>query len=172
MEFTMGKKTNNLHSFELPAITEASGETIFNPANFLAIYKRTIKIKPEAQRQWGKMNVIQMLNHLTIATGSGIKLYNLKDESSFLSRGIIKFLVLRVLRQLPKNAGAPKGFKTDMNNELDFDTEKEQVLDILKKAYSSEYETYPHPLFGIMTRAQWGRLIYRHFDHHLRQFGS
>ena len=29
----------------------------------------------------------------------------------------------------------------------------------------------PHYLFGMLTRAQWGRWAYRHMDHHLRQFG-
>jgi len=29
----------------------------------------------------------------------------------------------------------------------------------------------PHPLFGAMTRHQWGVLAQRHIDHHLRQFG-
>lgn len=28
-----------------------------------------------------------------------------------------------------------------------------------------------HPAFGRMTRRAWGVLIYRHTDHHLRQFG-
>ncbi len=172
MEFSIEKSTGNLHSFELPAITEASGETIFNPTNFRSILDRTVKLKPTAQRQWGKMNMVQMLNHLKVATGSGIKVYNLKGESSFLSRGFIKFLVLRILKRLPKNAAAPKGFSIEMNHSLDFNTEKENVLDILKKSYSSTHEAYPHPLFGIMSRAEWGKLIYRHFDHHLRQFGS
>jgi len=89
-----------------------------------------------------------------------------------LWRVILKFLVLRILRRLPKNARSPEGFKIEMNNALDFNNEKQQVLNILKKTYSSTSETYPHPLFGNMSREDWGRLIYRHFDHHLRQFGS
>ncbi len=28
-----------------------------------------------------------------------------------------------------------------------------------------------HPAFGRMSAKQWGVLIYRHMDHHLRQFG-
>ncbi|HEX7903444.1 MAG TPA: DUF1569 domain-containing protein [Chitinophagaceae bacterium] len=168
----MENNTMSLHSFALPAIREAKGDTIFNPANFLAIYDRVIKINPGAQRQWGKMNVVQMLNHLKIATGSGINEYQLKDESTFLWRTIIKFIALVVLKRFPKGAKAAEGFKIEMNNALDFNTEKEQALIILKKAYASTYDTYPHPLFGIMSRKLWGKLIYRHFDHHLRQFNS
>ncbi len=28
----------------------------------------------------------------------------------------------------------------------------------------------PHPMFGKLSREQWGRFIYVHLDHHLRQF--
>jgi len=172
MEFSMEKKTRNLQLFELPAIKEASSETIFNPANFLEIFNRTVNIKPDAQRQWGIMNMVQMLNHLKIATASGINIYKLRDESTFWWRVVLKFIALRILKRFPKNVRAAEGFKIEMNNALDFNTEKEEVLKILKKAYSSTYKTYRHPLFGIMSREEWGRLIYRHFDHHLRQFSS
>ncbi len=29
----------------------------------------------------------------------------------------------------------------------------------------------PHPAFGQLSGKAWGRLVYRHLDHHLRQFG-
>ena len=168
----MENNTISLHSVDLPVIKEANGDTIFNKTNFLAIYDRLVNLRPDAQRQWGKMNVVQMLNHLKVATGSSINVYNLRDESSFLYRVVIKFIVLRVLRRLPRNASAPDGFKIEMNDALDFNTEKEQALNILEKAYASMQCTYPHPSFGSMARAEWGKLIYRHFDHHLRQFAS
>jgi hypothetical protein len=28
-----------------------------------------------------------------------------------------------------------------------------------------------HPVFGRMRGSSWGVLVYRHMDHHLRQFG-
>jgi hypothetical protein len=28
-----------------------------------------------------------------------------------------------------------------------------------------------HPFFGQMSRTEWGRLTWKHLDHHLRQFG-
>jgi hypothetical protein len=168
----MKNNTSSLQSYDMPAMTEPVIGTIFHPDNFRAIYDRLLALKPDAQRQWGKMNLVQMLNHLKIATGSGLKIYRLKDESSLLWRTIIKFIVLRVLRRLPKNAKSPEGFKMEMNNALDFNTEKNQALDILGKAYTSMESSYPHPSFGIMSRTEWGKLIYRHFDHHLRQFGA
>jgi len=29
-----------------------------------------------------------------------------------------------------------------------------------------------HPAFGALTERAWGVLVYRHMDHHLRQFGA
>src|SRR5262245_2711258 len=105
----MDNNTMSLQSFAMPVIREAKGDTIFSPANFLAIYDRVTKVTPDVRRQWGKMNVVQMLNHLKIATGSGIGEYRLKDESTFLWRTIIKFIALVFLRRFPKGARAAEG---------------------------------------------------------------
>lgn len=29
----------------------------------------------------------------------------------------------------------------------------------------------PHPAFGAMPNWEWGRMVYRHIDHHFQQFG-
>lgn len=146
--------------------------SIFNHSNFVSISNRILSLRPAAKGRWGKMNLVQMMRHLTIATGSGLKVYRLNDESSFLSRTFLKFLILRILKRLPQNAPAPKGFRTETNLLLDFKTEKTNVLDILQLAFVSTQRIYPHPMFGKMTRNEWGKLVYRHFDHHLRQFGA
>ena len=31
--------------------------------------------------------------------------------------------------------------------------------------------TYPHPFFGKVTPREWSIGMYKHLDHHLRQFG-
>jgi len=30
---------------------------------------------------------------------------------------------------------------------------------------------HPHAFFGQLTPEEWARLMYKHLDHHLRQFG-
>jgi hypothetical protein len=168
----MKNDTITLDSYALPTAKEGNEGTIFNSGLFHFVYDRMAKLKPEAQRQWGKMNIAQMVNHLKVSTASGLNLYRLKDESSFLWRHFIKFLVIRILNRLPRNARAPEGFKIEMKNVLDFRKEKAEVLKILEQAHASTNHTFPHPLFGKMTRLEWGKLVYRHFDHHLRQFNA
>ena len=31
---------------------------------------------------------------------------------------------------------------------------------------------HPHPFFGTLTPDEWAILMYKHLDHHLRQFGA
>ena len=32
--------------------------------------------------------------------------------------------------------------------------------------------THPHTFFGPLTPEEWANLMYKHLDHHLRQFGA
>lgn len=153
-------------------LSRMSKKVIFNPPDFQEIYNRMLTLQPNSQRRWGKMNVVQMLNHLKIATGSGLHIYQLEDERSYFSRVVVRYVALKFLKRFPKNAKGPEGFKKELNDILDFNAEKAQVLDILQKAHTSTYMIHPHPMFGTMPKALWGRLIYRHFDHHLRQFSA
>ena len=35
----------------------------------------------------------------------------------------------------------------------------------------SQCTSHPHPLFGKITPLEWGTGMYKHLDHHLKQFG-
>ena len=50
----------------------------------------------------------------------------------------------------------------------------EDVQALLARAGSSRTtDSWPeHPAFGKLSRRAWGVLIYRHMDHHLKQFGA
>lgn len=58
--------------------------------------------------------------------------------------------------------------------EPDFTAEKKALINLIKHFV----ETGPaviankkHPFFGLLTDDEWGRLQYRHLNHHLKQFG-
>ena len=55
----------------------------------------------------------------------------------------------------------------------DFVKEKTVLIDIITEFYqlNSRVIWDPHPVFGNFTPDQWGKLQYKHLDHHLRQFG-
>lgn len=156
---------------DVAIIGSIKAATIFDPVAYKRLSIRLARIDRQAAPHWGKMSVNQMLNHLKVATGSGLQNYQLADESSWLNRQVIKRIAIYLLPRLPQNAAAPVGFSVEANVEHSFAAEQTSVRKVLHDAYLSLRSYFPHPLFGNMNRADWGRLVYRHIDHHLRQFG-
>lgn len=139
------------------------------------ILDRIARLTPEAQRQWGKMTVSQMVCHCTDQMRIALGEKAAADFGNFLHKTIIKYLVINVIR-------APKGkIKTiselDQDREgtppADFASDKQSLVAIIEKfVQRSETGTFTaHPVFGKMTNEEWGKLAYKHLDHHLEQFG-
>ena len=112
---------------------KVSDTNFFDKGNFNALLARLDNIQPNAQRQWGQMQVAQMLHHLNLAIGSGIGYYQLEDKSTFLSSGIEQFIVLNVLKRFPMETPTPATLQ--VNETVDFNIEKAQLKEILQKAF-------------------------------------
>ena len=55
-----------------------------------------------------------------------------------------------------------------------FEKEKNELMELINKFYAAGpmgISKYPHPFFGRYSPEQWGKAMYKHLDHHLRQFG-
>jgi hypothetical protein len=46
-----------------------------------------------------------------------------------------------------------------------------ELIDLLVAAAPAGCTSHPHPFFGRLKPDEWGILMYKHLDHHLRQFG-
>lgn len=55
----------------------------------------------------------------------------------------------------------------------EFYTDKNTLIELIKKFNENlkENEIINHPAFGPLNKQQWGRIIYAHLNHHLKQFG-
>ena len=53
----------------------------------------------------------------------------------------------------------------------DFEQDKQKLLLTIHRFASYAEPFAPSPVFGPMSNRAWGRLMWRHIDHHLRQFG-
>ena len=59
-------------------------------------------------------------------------------------------------------------------DERDLPTEQKRLcglVDRFSDAGPQGCTTHPHTFFGPLTPDEWARLMYKHLDHHLRQFG-
>jgi hypothetical protein len=153
-------------------ITRTHQTDFFNPTHFNNLIERVKAIEPSAERKWGKMSISEMLHHLNIAIGSGLGYYSAKDHSNIFTHFIIRPFVLNFLKGMPIGSKAPKPLKVN-SILLDFDKEKNQLLEILQRAYqtTNDNDWSVNSYFGKLSRKDWGKLIMIHCNHHFTQFG-
>lgn len=155
-------------------VKQVDGMAFFTDSKHEEFRYRVLRITPANARQWGTMNVSQMLHHLNLASGSALGFYKLLDESYFSSRTLFRWILVDWFPEQPVGLGLPKGFKIPHSAEFDFDHEKQQLLKIVDAAWHarSPDDWGPHPMFGKMTLAEWGKLLQIHIDYHLKQFAA
>jgi hypothetical protein len=149
---------------------------LHNEKDRTELINRINTLGPDSKGNWGKMNVNQMLCHCSDAIrGSLGELGALVDQSSFISRNLIKPLVLYVI-PIPKDV--PTSKRVDQVNgtgtpPTDFESDRETLITLVERlaATPSDFEFGRHFKFGAMNRNEWGIMGAKHIDHHLKQFG-
>ena len=148
-------------------------KNLFEPAAVNEIRDRMVRLRPDSERQWGKMTVAQMQAHCSAAIG--------------MAEGKVtppRILLGRLLGPLAKKslivAGEPmrRNAMTDksvlVTDERDFVMERRRLRESIDRFASGGpgiCTNHPHFFFGSLTPVEWAVLMYQHLDHHLRQFG-
>lgn len=149
-------------------------KNLFNQSDVSEVLARIEKLIPEAQRNWGKMNAVQMLAHCNVSMETAMGKSFIKRV--FIGRIIGTLMKSSVLSHKPfgKNSPTDKSYIHTHKNDLNFEEEKtklKQSINQFLKGGPSECTTHPHPFFGKFTPVQWAVFQWKHLDHHLRQFG-
>lgn len=146
--------------------------SLFEPQTGIETLERIKKLQPNSQRQWGKMNVAQMMAHvrelLLIATGEK----NVKP--SLIGKIMAPFIKPIIMSNKPFRKNLPTGpdFVTG-NVDKDFTIEKELLINTYTRLLQNGeqgVEGRVHPLFGKLSSYEWGFSQWKHLDHHLKQF--
>lgn len=150
--------------------------SLFEKTKREEIINRINQLTPENQAAWGKMNVNQMLCHVTdqLRISLGEKETG-QSQANFISRTLLKFLVVRVI-SIPKNVPtSPKVDQVDGDGTppIDFQSDRKTLLEYIEKFCSTpdDFAWTPHFKFGKLTGQEWAILAHKHLDHHLKQFG-
>lgn len=130
-------------------------------------------LQPATQRQWGKMDVAQMMAHCSAAL-------DMASGKLVLPRLLIGRLLGSFVRPIysnekPFSKSSPTDPKLVVSNQRDFQKEKDQLkvkVREFQEGGEAKCTRHPHPFFGSLTPYEWGRGMYKHLDHHLRQFGA
>lgn len=145
-------------------------ETIFDKNTADILLRRIQTLTPQDRPQWGKMDAFQMLRHCVLS--EEMFLGKRKYDRLFIGRLFGKMALGGILKNAaPLKKNQPTHPELRITGSGNFEAERQKWISRL-----SEYETYHnpgfvHPFFGPMTREQVGWYVYKHTDHHLRQFG-
>jgi Protein of unknown function (DUF1569) len=151
-----------------------SMKTMFDAACVDEIQHRLAGLQPGSAKQWGKMSLAQMLAHcskgLEMATGE------LRPPRALIGR-IVGRLVKRAAlgNNKPMMRNSPTSKELVVEDDRDFSVERARLSGLIDRVAASGpagCTNHPHAFFGPLTAEEWGILMYKHLDHHLRQFGA
>jgi Protein of unknown function (DUF1569) len=149
-------------------------KTIFDKSAKDELINRIQTVSEQNAARWGKMNVYQMLKHCIIWDEWMLGLNKPAYKQEFLGRIFGKMVLQKMIKDeapLDKNIPTGKQFKPKAQTG-NIKTEKEKWILLLNQYDNYDNPKFIHDFFGKMTKEQVGYLVYKHTDHHLRQFGA
>ena len=148
-------------------------KNLFDAARVEEVKQRAARLRPDSERQWGKMNAPQAVAHCSKSLE--LALGEMRPPRALLGRimgRIIKPKVFGNDEPLRRNTPTVEGLV--IHDERDLAKERELLYSRVDRFFAAGPKgctTHPHSFFGPLTPEEWAILMYKHLDHHLRQFG-
>ncbi len=134
-----------------------------------AILTRLHRLTPTHQSQWGTLTAPKLLCHLADQLRVALGDIPVQRHDSLLSRTLLKWLVVYTpLKPPPGKVETAPEMLTTVPGEW---AEDLRACEGLIQRLATTPTGAVHPFFGPLTHHGWGRLAWKHLDHHLRQFG-
>ena len=147
--------------------------SLLDPGTRRETMARFGRLTPGTPSQWGRMVAARRVAHLCdqmrhmLADAPVAPIPHWSRRVPFLSRIILYWV------PWPKGKveGPPEAFETPPGA---WEEDLRQLEGFVERFVATDPDaTWPdHPIFGRMSRRDWGVFCWRHFDHHLRQFGA
>lgn len=148
-------------------------KSLFDSDTHQEVLDRIMQLDEHKEPVWGIMTIAEMLNHsqrpLKVANGR----MTLMETPNPFMKVVFRLYKSHMYNDTPWKQNLPtvKDFKVAEYDS--FDIEKKRLVECLvefnKKGLNLHWPE--HPFFGKFTTDQWGKMQYKHIDHHLRQFG-
>ena len=147
-------------------------KSIFDKTTRDELINRINLLNENSSAQWGKMNIYQMLKHCTLC--EAMYLGKTKYKRAFIGRLFGKIGLRSLLKDekaIQRNAPTNPAFKiTETTGNVS--AEKRKWISLIEEYALYSNDNFEHWFFGKMTKEQVGHFVYKHTDHHLRQFNS
>ena len=145
-------------------------KTVFDTSTRDELIHRIDSLNEHSTAHWGKMNVSQMLRHCT--RWDEMALGKTKYKQSFLGRLFGRIALRNMLKDEPMKKNLPTVPSFVIKENTDVASEKSKWIALLHEYENFSNDGFIHPFFGAMTKENTGYVVYKHADHHLKQFGA
>ena len=148
-------------------------KNLFEKETVDEVIGRIDRLQPAVQRQWGKMDVAQMMAHCSAALDMASGKIN--PPRMLIGRVLGPLVKPIYTSEKPFSQNNPTEKRLIVSDSRDFSRERERLKDRLREFHAggeAKCTQHPHPFFGSLTPQEWSRGMYKHMDHHLRQFGA
>jgi hypothetical protein len=148
-------------------------KNLFEAARVEEVKQRIAQMRPDSERLWGTMKPAQALEHCS--RGMETALGDKTPPRVFIGRIIGPMVKSKVMgNDEPLRRNSPTAKVLVVQDERDFATERTRLVGLIDRfaaAGPAGCTSHPHAFFGQLTPDEWAILMYKHLDHHLRQFG-
>jgi hypothetical protein len=146
-------------------------KNLYEPATAAEVKARIAKLTADTPAQWGKMNAAQAAAHLAATMEMAVG--DSRPPRMFIGRligGMVRKKLVGDDRPMGKNS--PTAPNLLVPDQRDMDRERARLMSLVERFSSSPAActTHPHTFFGPMKPEEWAIIMYKHLDHHLRQF--
>lgn len=149
-------------------------KTVADPEVLSSLVGRLTALTPDSRRRWGTLTPHEMLCHLGDATDMVLGVRPRKRPIRLRRRPVMKLFWLWL--PVPWPHGVSTNSMHDPRREgtrpSDFARDLARAIRGIQGLAVAAGDLEPgHGMFGVMSRRDWQRWVYRHTNYHLRQFG-
>lgn len=146
---------------------------IFSAETTKQLFERLDKLTPETKALWGKMNVPQMLAHCCVSYEHALGYRN--DGPPVLMKMMLKWFFKKAMtNEIPYKQNLPTAPSFVVADERVLTLERDRLKELIKQFQEKGREYFDgreQISLGKLSATEWNNLLYKHIDHHLRQFG-
>jgi len=146
-------------------------QSLFEPRARQVVQERIDRLTPDGRPLWGKMTAPRMLTHIGDQMRQAIGELEVAPVPGPLAHRPLNWLVIHVLPWPKGKAQSPPELLAREPSAWAADHAELKQLVERVASRGPELAWARSPVFGRITRKDWGVLFYKHLDHHLRQFG-
>ena len=147
-------------------------KSLFDTSTYQEIKTRLKALSPDAKRNWGEMDVAQMLHHCQKPILIAMDKETIK-KPPFPLNLIMRIVKPTLYNDKPLKRNLPTAKELIVNSDKNFTEERQQLALLIDEFHNhkDKEDWKPHPIFGKFSKQQWGKMQYKHLNHHFEQFG-